>query len=85
MESNGLVATEEKEVRPECRGNKEQLLIDKTVCSDSKEGRTNMAMAWIDNLNAYDSVAQYTTTIIDETVPLDWKVKEKDDEKILKY
>ena len=48
VESNGILTTEQKGVSPESRGTKAQLLIDKTVCSDSKKIKTNLAMAWID-------------------------------------
>ena len=40
---------------PRNQGTKEQLLIDKTVSSDSKKRRTNLAMAWIDYQKACDS------------------------------
>ena len=39
-----------------CRGTKDQLLIDTAVLQDCKKRRTNLAMAWIVYKKAYDSV-----------------------------
>ena len=40
----------------ESRGSKHQLLIDQSVAKDARSRRTNLAMSWIDNKIAYDSV-----------------------------
>ena len=56
LQSNNLLANEQKGVRPGSRGTKDQLMIDKTVCEDSKRRKTNLAVAWIDYQKAYDSV-----------------------------
>ena len=56
LNQHKLLAYEQKGVRPGSRGTKDQLLIDKTVCNDSKRRRTNLAVAWIDYQKAYDSV-----------------------------
>jgi hypothetical protein len=56
LNQHKLLAYEQKGVSPGSRGTKDQLLIDKTVCNDSKRRRTNLAVAWIDYQKAYDSL-----------------------------
>ena len=45
-----------KDVREKSRGNKDQLLIDKTILRDCRKRHTNLGMAWIDYKKAYDMV-----------------------------
>ena len=56
MENENLLPEEQKGVRRKSRRTQDQLLIDKTIFKDCRKRRTNLAMAWIDYRNAYDSV-----------------------------
>ncbi|XP_067034849.1 uncharacterized protein [Acropora muricata] len=52
----GILPEEQKGCRRRSRGTKDQLLIDKAILKDCKRRHTNLAMAWIDYLKAYDMV-----------------------------
>ena len=54
--NNNLFPVEQKGCLRQCRGTKDQLLIDKLVMCDAKKKRKNLCMAWIDFKKAFDSV-----------------------------
>lgn len=56
LAENNVLCHEQKGARPQCRGTKDQLAIDRTITHDNKRRHTNLAMAWIDYRKAYDSV-----------------------------
>ena len=56
LHNNSLLPVEQKGCRRNCRGTKDQLLIDKMVLRNSKRRKTNLNMAWIDYKKAYDMV-----------------------------
>jgi len=53
---NNILCYEQKGARPQSRGTKDQLAIDKTITQESRKRNKNLAMAWIDYRKAYDSV-----------------------------
>ena len=56
LEEKSLLPDEQKGCRKNSRGTKDQLLIDKMILKDAKQGRKRLAMAWIDYKKAYDMV-----------------------------
>ena len=56
LERTNTIPREQKGCRRDCRGTKDQLLIDKTVMLNSKRRKTNLSMAWIDYKKAFDMV-----------------------------
>ena len=56
MENKNLLPEEQKGCRRKSRGMKDQVLIDKTILEDCRKRRTNLVMAWIDYVKAYDFV-----------------------------
>ena len=55
LDGNNLLPDEQKGCRKRSRGTKDQLLIDKMILKDAKNGK-NLSMAWIDYKKAYDMV-----------------------------
>ena len=56
LDGNNLLPDEQKGCRKQSRGTKDQLLIDKMIMKDAKQGRKNLSMGWIDYKKAYDMV-----------------------------
>ena len=56
LDENEILPVEQKGCRRRSRGNKDQLLIDKSILADCKRKHKNLAMAWVDYKKAYDMV-----------------------------
>ena len=56
LEMSNLLPDEQKGCRHECRGTKDNLMIDKMVFKNCKSRLTNLSFAWIDYRKAYDMV-----------------------------
>ena len=56
LDVNKLLPDQQKGCRKRSRGTKDQLLIDKMILRDAKQGKKNLSMAWIDYKKAYDMV-----------------------------
>ena len=56
MENQKLLPEEQKGCRRKSRGEKDQLLIDKTIVKNCRKRRTNLAMVYIDYRKVYDFV-----------------------------
>uniref|UniRef100_H3AYE9 Reverse transcriptase domain-containing protein n=1 Tax=Latimeria chalumnae TaxID=7897 RepID=H3AYE9_LATCH len=56
LETNKIMACEQKGNCRNTRGTKDQLLIDKTILRDCKVQKINLAICWIDYRKAFDSV-----------------------------
>ena len=54
LEETNTISHQQKGCRRKCRGNKDQLLIDKMVIMNSKGRKTNLIMAWIDYKKAFN-------------------------------
>ena len=48
LEEKSILPDGQKGCRKNLRGTKDQLLIDKMILRDAKQGRKHLAMAWID-------------------------------------
>ena len=56
LHQSSLLPDEQKGCRKESRGTKDQLVIDRAILCDCKQRKTNLAIAWIDYKNVFDSV-----------------------------
>ena len=57
LETHNLLEEEQRGARTKCSGTLDNLMIDKMVCRDSRNGSRNLSMAWIDVRKAFDSVS----------------------------
>ena len=64
LTSRGLFPDEQKGCRKGSRGTGELFYIDQRTLNESKTRRKNLAMAWIDNKKAYDTVLESWIIII---------------------
>ena len=53
---NEKLPVEQKGCKKKRRGNKDKLLIDKTILRECRNRHTNLGMGWIDYNKAYDMV-----------------------------
>ena len=53
---NNILPLEQKGVQRKARGCKDHLLLDKAIMENSRKGRRNLSMMWIDYKKAYDLV-----------------------------
>lgn len=56
LDKYGLMQGEQRGAKEKCSGTIDNLLIDRMVCQDSRRGKRNLSMAWIDVKKAYDSI-----------------------------
>ena len=56
IEKEKLLSDEQKGCRRQSRGTKDQLMIGKMVMKNCKKRMTNLSVAWIDYMEAYDMV-----------------------------
>ena len=56
LETNGLLAYEQKGCSKGSRETKDQLLVDKAILKNCRRRLTNLSMTWIDYKKAYDMV-----------------------------
>ena len=56
LEETNTIPNQQKGCRRQCRGTKDQLLIDKMVMKNSKRRKANLSMAWIDYRKAFDMI-----------------------------
>lgn len=56
LTTSKLLPLEQKGCANDCRGVKDQLLVDKAVVENCKRRKTNLEMAWVDYKKAYDRV-----------------------------
>ena len=57
LETHNLLEEEQRGARTKCSGTMDNLMIDRMVCRDSRNGSRNLSMAWIDVRKAFDSVS----------------------------
>ena len=56
LEESDILPTEQKGCRKLSRGMKDQLLTDKMILTDCKQGQKKLVMAWVDYKKAYDMI-----------------------------
>ena len=56
LHQSSMLPDDQKGYRKESRSKKDQLVIDRAILRDCRQRKTNLAIAWIDYMKAYDSV-----------------------------
>ena len=56
LEETSTIPNQQKGCKRNCRGTKDQLIIDKMIMKNCKRRKTNLSMAWIDYRKAFDMI-----------------------------